>query len=457
MSNLLKRVYISAVVVSVFISQLAKAVEADDVLMLAEKTGHWLASTAVKKAQGIAWPDNVNKPELQGYDLGSGAAGKVIFFTALYQATGKSFYLTQAKQGADYLISLLAQPTYFNSNNRKASLYNGIAGIGVALMELNHVQANEKYHFALEKIVALLVNWSQVKGKQRHWSDKFNDLLYGDTGTILFLSDYANQYNAPQAQKMAQQGAYFLLSQVQKTEQGGYWFFRRDKAFNLPNFSHGTAGVVYTLATVGKQSRDKTIINGAIAGVNYLTSIAEIEQETIRFPYGWGSENWQGLYQFGWAHGLSGVALTLQQVKQSGIEVKQSEHLLKLIKHTLLNINVAGKVKVPFSEPSTPLDFRFGRAGVLSLVSHWSRESAGDKKLIKIRDELWATIARAAIQDDKSAYWLVDAPAFMGGGKAKYTGLLHGAAGVGMTLLNMHAAMVNKASYVRLPDDPYSR
>jgi hypothetical protein len=88
------------------------------------------------------------------------------------------------------------------------------------------------------------------------------------------------------------------------------------------------------------------------------------------------------------------------------------------------------------------LDLRFGRAGVLSLVSYWAARHPEDGRV-------------TALRDADTAHWQVDAPAFMGGGRAAYTGLFHGAAGIGLALLKAHASMVQKTPYADLPDDPF--
>ena len=70
------------------------------------------------------------------------------------------------------------------------------------------------------------------------------------------------------------------------------------------------------------------------------------------------------------------------------------------------------------------------------------------------RDAIWEAIAAAAIRKDELAHWGVDAPAFMGGGQAAFTGVLHSAAGIGLALLRLHASIEGRGPYVVLPDDP---
>lgn len=54
------------------------------------------------------------------------------------------------------------------------------------------------------------------------------------------------------------------------------------------------------------------------------------------------------------------------------------------------------------------------------------------------------------------AHWQVDAPEFMGGGRAAYTGIFHGASGIGLAVMRMHASMLGRRPYVGLPDESSS-
>jgi hypothetical protein len=424
---------------------------ADEVLVLAEDVGRWLAANALVDESGVAWPDDVLNSETVSYDLATGVAGKVIFFVALYRATENPEYLELATGGADYLLTTLQDSAAFDDNPRRASLYTGVSGLGVALTHVYQQTNDTKYANGVDKILTLLDEWSVATDEGIRWSDEFNDLLYGDTGTTLYLSWYANQTGDERARDMAHDGARFMLEQAEESSQGMSWYFRRSKPFNLPNFSHGTAGVAYMLASVGAETRDEALLQGAQAGFDYLKSIAEIENDLLQIPYGWGSDTWDGLFEFGWAHGLAGTASLFIRLQQTGIDVDSAAEYERLARHTLQSINLPGKPSAPFAEPSTPLDQRFGRAGVLGAFSDWSASYPG---VVASRDEIWDHIARSANSEDDGVHWEVDAPDFMGGGRAAYTGVLHGAAGIGLAMLRMHARMSGRQAYVDLPDHP---
>lgn len=375
----------------------ARAAEAEKVLLLAEDVGRWISGAAILNASGRGWPDDALAPEHTGYDLASGVAGKVVYFAALYKATGKDEYLLEAKQGADFLISVIDDPAQFDGDHRRASLYTGLAGVGVAFLHVREVEP--KYAAALRRVLDILDDWSVSDKDGTHWSERFNDLIYGDAGTVLFLTQLSKLAGYSRAGELAQQGGHFLLTQAIREGDKSRWLFRRDKEFNLPNFSHGTAGVAYVLATAGSQLDDADLRYGARAGFNYVRSIARTADSRLHIPYGWGSDQWQGLYEFGWAHGLTGSSLMFLRMQQANINADQATNLLALSRRTLASINLPGAVAEPFAEPSTPLDYRFGRAA--------------------------------------------------------YTGVFHGAAGIGLALLNMHTSMTGRSPYAEMPDSPF--
>lgn len=434
--------------------QTAAGSEADAFLELAEDAGRWIASTAVATEHGSIWPDNAMAPDTVGYDLASGVAGKVVFFVALHRATGKAVYLDEARRGADFLTKSLADVAGFDGNQRRASLYAGVAGIGVALQHVASEVRDSEYDEALQRVIDLLVDWLVRDADGVHWSEQFNDLLYGDAGTVLFLAHLAQRQENSIARNLARLGAHSLLKQSIDDGDTSHWRFRRDKPFNLPNFSHGTAGIAYVLATVGSVTGDDMYMDSAAAGFRYLRSIAEVDKGQLRIPYGWGLDNWQGLYEFGWAHGLSGTALMLLRLQQLDIDATAATEFLTLSRDTLASINLPGTPAQPFAEPATPLDFRFGRAGVLSLACYWAARFPDDQAVQRLCVALFEHIASRAVREDDMAHWPVDAPAFMGGGRAAYTGLFHGAAGIGLALLSAHADLTGKPRYDDLPDDP---
>ncbi len=423
------------------------APRADQVVQLAVDAGDWLAAQSQVQSSGIAWPADAHRPEAVAYDLGSGTAGVVVYFLSLHAATGDDRFLETAERGGAYLASLLDDSEFFGTGSRRASLYTGVAGIGVALALLS--EHRPSFSAEVDRVVALLDDWSVAEPAGSRWSDEFNDLLYGDAGTILFLAWRAQRDGDERAKRLAVSASHFLLSQAESADRGRYWRFRRSKPFNLPGFSHGTAGIAYVLGTVGSLANEPVFTDAAADGFAYIDSISRPFGDRLAIPYGWPAENWEGLYEFGWAHGLVGSNALFTRLRQLGIETRAASRYNALIVSTLSSIGLPARPEAPFAEPSTPLDWRFGRAGVLSLLS-----DSGEGN--ETRDAIWRELTDKADREDGLAHWEVDAPGFMGGGRAAFTGIFHGTAGIGLALLRLHAALTDHPPYVTMPDDPFA-
>jgi hypothetical protein len=145
--------------------------------------------------------------------------------------------------------------------------------------------------------------------------------------------------------------------------------------------------------------------------------------------------------------------LFLERLQEAGIRAEQATSMSRAIRRTLSSINLPDAPAAPFAEPATPLDMRFGRAGVLALLSEWSRT---DDSVLATRDATWSVLARAATSNGSGVSWQVEAPDFVGGGTAAYTGHFHGAAGIGLAMLGMHAAITGRNAYIVMPDNPFS-
>ncbi len=438
----------------------AHATDADAVLALAQDAGRWISAQAIDVDGGRAWPDDALAPDAVSLDLGNGVAGKIVFFVALYNATGNRKYLDEAIAGGDYLRRQLEAPDAF-SGERRAGLYSGLSGALVAFRNLATVNTGEDGETdmrhaliraqalaAIESIEHRLLNWAVADGGGVYWSRTFNDLLFGDAGTVLALSGRAGEPGTTPVKS----GALRLGERMARADEGAYWLFRRDKEFNLPNFSHGAAGITYVLATAAAAWDEPRIANAAAAGADYLASIAERRSGLTLMPYGWPAENWDGLYEFGWAHGIAGDLLTLTRLEQSGIRIDTAVALKRELLATLSKSGLPGEPAPPLAEPSTPHDLRFGRAGVLYVLSAVDPEGSAE-----LCEALWQYLDAHAVRSNGTAYWPLEAPAFMGGGRQAQTGILHGAAGIGLALLEYHAAMSGSAPYFEMPDLPRSR
>lgn len=190
-------------------------------------------------------------------------------------------------------------------------------------------------------------------------------------------------------------------------------------------------------------------------GRAYLDGIAERDGELLRFPYGWPIEGWADAREYGWAHGVSGTVRLYQRLAEIDADASAGRVVTE-VGETLLASGLPGELRPPLTAPPTTYDLRFGHAGALLVLTELAGTKGGDRYAAP-RDELVAFLMSEARRDQAGAYWEIAPPPFMGAAeRARYTGYLHGAAGIGLALLRVHARLRAREPYVVLPDDPFA-
>ena len=420
-----------------------------DPLRLAEGVGEFLFLEAQGEADWRQWPADALDPASITHDLGTGAAGIVVFLLRLHEAVGDRRYLALAEQGGRGLLRAL-DALASGDDPRRTSLYRGLAGVGVAFLALHEATGDEVWRAAVDRVVNQLDGWAVPDGAGVHWSPHFDDLLFGDAGTVLFLTFVADRLDHEAAADLARHGARSLGARGELAAHGRRWRFRRDRDFDLPNLTHGSAGAAFVLVTAAEVLADPALLEAGADAFRYVESLAERDGGALRVPYGFGG-NWDGRYDFGWGHGIAGDVAAFRRLGDAaGGEVALRARLLEReAVATLAATDFAPSPPAPFSEGGTTLDLRFGRAGVLRALA-----AVAGPEAVAQRRALVERLAADAAQDDGVVSWPGTAPAFLGGGEVAYTGLLHGAAGIGLALLAVDAAENGRDLAAALPDEP---
>src|SRR5262249_34495604 len=105
-----------------------------------------------------------------------------------------------------------------------------------------------------------------------------------------------------------------LLDTARPAEGGLMWFPSAALQRNYPNFSHGTSGVSYFLATLYQHTKDRAFLDGALAGARYLDSVATRRNGARAiFHQSGGGEN---RFYLSWCHGPVGTARLFYRLLQ---------------------------------------------------------------------------------------------------------------------------------------------
>ncbi|MCI0490814.1 MAG: hypothetical protein L0229_29835 [Blastocatellia bacterium] len=414
----------------------------------------WIRSTATETSHGRAWPDDAIGAKAISTNLADGLAGKVIFFLEMHRATGDEKYLTDALAGADYLLATIPEALELNTSPPATSLYYGVGGVAFALHNVYKATGAEKYRAGALRCVELIHKHARKEGGGVAWTH-YNDLLFGNAGTGLFLLFAHKEMNHAASRDLAIQAGRRLLDKAMKESGGLNWKFRDDRDFILPNFSHGAAGIGYFLATLFLETRQKEFLEGALSAASYLKAVARTEGGVFLVPYGWPNENWKGYYDIGWAHGPAGTARLFYRLWQ----ITKDRSWMELVKACARGIKQSGLPETPkpgFGNDSFKLDRRFGSASAADFFLNLYAETR-DREHLDFARQLVEDILKKATRDATGTRWIFPRYAFMEGANspAAFTGYFYGAAGYGMLMLRFHSTDSDAKWRIRLPDDPF--
>jgi lantibiotic modifying enzyme len=216
----------------------------------------------------------------------------------------------------------------------------------------------------------------------------------------------------------------------------------------MPNFSHGTAGIAYFLASLYGETRQQRFLDAAVAGARYLQSVATTEGDTCLVFH--NEPDGKDLYYLGWCHGPVGTSRLFYQLNRvtgdrswldwtmkgaralraSGIPEKRTPGFWNNVGQCCGSAGVSDFFLALYGLTKDPGDLAFARRLVDDVLSRATREGQGLKWIQaehRVRPELLVA----------------------------QTGYMQGAAGIGAALLHLDAATRGRPTSVRLPDSPF--
>lgn len=443
----MKRFLVAILLLTLFFAPLKAADRS--YLKAAQDAANWIRSTAVKTQQGTAYLADPTDKQSIVMNLYTGMPGVVLFFLETYHSTNDATYLNEARAGADYLIAHLA-------DEKEAGLYVGIAGIGFALIETFKATRDDRYKQAAVRVTQMLKERARTIDLQPQsrryiagveWNDT-TDIIAGSAGTGLFLLYAANELGDPSLNALAAKAGMRLMA-LGGPEAGGLkWAMNKDFPRLMPNFSHGTAGVAYFLATLYGKTRNKAFLNAALSGARYLQSVAKTDGDICMVFH--NEPDGKALYYLGWCHGPAGTARLFYRL----YEVTGDKSWMEWVKKSARAIMQSG---IP--ENQTPgfwnnISQCCGSAGVgeffLSLyqVTH-------NQSYLEFTRRVTNNLLSKATKEGNSLKWVQAEHRVKPDLLVAQTGFMQGAAGIGIFLLRLDAFERGRKPAIRFPDTPF--
>jgi lantibiotic modifying enzyme len=271
-------------------------------LDLALRCARWISTHERAAEPGAVWPADPLQPESVGLDFYNGMPGVVVFLAELHRATGDQTWLRSARKGAAYLAAAMERR---DASRLDAGLYTGVAGLAFTFMVLHSVDAEGRHEVALRRALELLHQRATEAEGGVHWNGS-HDIISGNAGIGLLLLEAHRQSGDAAHLDLARRAGDRLIAVGEKGRAGLIWYPSLSMRRNMPNFSHGTAGVAYFLATLYERTREQRFLDAALAGAAYLDAIAvRKDGGTVIHHHDEGGEE---LFYLSWCHGPAGTA-----------------------------------------------------------------------------------------------------------------------------------------------------
>lgn len=435
---MLRRIFVVLLLVQV-------AVAADHpYLEAAESAGRWLQRTSVPNEHGLVWPADPNDPKSVNPTLYAGTPGPILFFLEAYRATGDKKYLRLAEQGADALITEIPA-------EKETGLYEGLAGEGFTLAEVYKIGGGAKYRQAALHTVELLRQRAQKTADGVKWNDT-TDIIAGSAGTGLFLLWAGSALHAPGVRALAVAAGRHLLEIAQHpAPKQDKWMMDPEYPRELPNFSHGTAGVAYFMASLYQATHQEVFREAALAGARYLLSIADVDHDMCLIYHNDTSEG-RKLYYLSWCHGPAGTARLFYRLYQITNDKTWLTWMDRAARAVVLS---GGPQRVVTPGEWNNISMCCGTTGQAAFFLDIYKVTR-DAQYLRLARGASDLLLRKATRDSSGMRWVQAETRVKPDIEIAQTGLMQGAAGVGLWLLHLEEfEKGQEAPAITLPDNPF--
>jgi lantibiotic modifying enzyme len=399
-------------------------------------------------------PDVPDEIDLSLY---RGAAGVVLFYLELAAATGERRYLDQATAGADGILDQLAE------HDEGVGLYRGASGLAIVLDEVDRAAGTARHRRGAEACVATVLARAEPRGAGLGWiepipfADAFGlegttetfDVSRGSAGVVLALLAAAERGLHSGALDAARRVGERLLEVAMPSTAGLAWPMMLEPVdWTAPNFSHGTAGIAYSLARLGAVTGEARFLAAAVAGARHLCAIATVDgpSRVVHHSNGRGGD----LFYLGWCHGPPGTGRLFHQLASQTGEAEWTAWL-----------RGGGEALLAFGVPErrsrgfwNNVSQCCGDAAVGEhAISLW--QVLGDQRFLDLARRTAASLERQSAIAGAGRCWIQAEHRVRPELLEAQTGYMQGAAGIGSFLLRLWALENGRAIKIQLPDCPF--
>jgi lantibiotic modifying enzyme len=288
-------------------------------------------------------------------------------------------------------------------------------------------------------------------GDGSEWSTS-NDIISGTAGTGLFLLHAASAWNDKALTDLAVRAGRRLLATGVPAQGGTMWFpAASGPGANYPNFSHGTSGVAYFLATLHQQTKERAFFDSALAGAKYLDAVATTRAgggRAIFHVTGGGEDR----FYLSWCHGPVGTARLFWRLFQ----ISRDPQWSRWIDDLTTWLTTSGAPEQQSAGYWNNISQCCGNVGIgqywIDLARH--RPTSG-LPFDRLRERVVMNTLSRATDDARGLRWTQAENRVSPENLVAQTGFMQGAAGVGTFFLQLDALARGVTWPAPWPDTPW--
>ena len=259
--------------------------------------------------------------------------------------------------------------------------------------------------------LATPTGWSQTfYAPPRFPADaRLNDVTLGTAG-VLLGAVWAHRNGVAAARELATAAADVLVAEADLLPTGVNWLFmplrhQTEPRHEMPNFSHGLAGIATALALAGVEFHRPDLVDLAVRGAEHLVSLGTTDGETLLVPHYLTDEDMDAdEFTHNWCHGGAGTSLLFVALHLAGVEKVAGAAPLVWQHRCLHGVRTSG-LPARLHPGFWDNDGRCcGTAGVAEVfLDSWQRDGHPDDLDFAVR--LADTLLARAVVDGPYTYW----------------------------------------------------
>ncbi|MGD9959294.1 lanthionine synthetase LanC family protein [Nocardioides sp.] len=380
-------------------------VDPDTYRSLAEASWAWVRSQVRGRGSDLWLPSNPAQSEPGDFPVGmhSGVGGLAHVMAEIRLSRELSPDELALGEGiAATLVGRIPQETEYDYFDGHVSTIGILTALGAPGSEL---------------AVARLLELATPDGWQPSWLDddrtlpdgRCNDVTLG-TASVLLGAVWAARHGIPGALELADRASTILVDERLETSAGLDWEFiparfQRQRRGEMPNWSHGLAGIAGTLAAAGVELDRADLVEAARLGAEHLATLADSGDGGMRLPHVMPGQDGLDTYTYTWCHGPAGTSLLFAALERAGVAAVAGRSAYDWERACLHSLRASGIPERCYPGFWDNDGRCCGTAGVGDVVLNvWQRH--GDDTDLAFAVTLADAIVDRAIQDgDSLAFW----------------------------------------------------